>query len=521
METTRLRFFTALCALFVLVLAGCGGGGGGSVPAGPVPAGSVKVSLTDAPTTNLDHVWITVKEIRFHRSEVCDDPEDGGWLRYPLATPVTIDLVTLNNGKWTTLWDGIVLPVGNYQQIRVILADTNDPLTPSAIAKGLSYNNQVSVGGAVYPLTIPAARNGIKLVGSFQVTTTEPLHIVVDFDVTHDVVATGSGKFVLKPRLKYFIVSVQQTAAIVGTLLRPDGTPFANFTDVFITAEAPETITFADSSSATVMGITRSTTVSGDGTFVLYPLPASPGKTYDLVVRGEGVRTMILRDVPAVPGTTKDAPSMFNIEIGLGQDYLVSAQVVNADTNPYVPVLGASVGFYQTLPGAGEVPYLIRFRHVNPLFGTFGNFPLAFGNLLVGTYDPKALIQSFAAVEPLEGPDSYTAFASAPFFWSSGPKIYSPAETFKRFLLTPMSIQTPPECDADDDGEEESSYDKGYFVTSGGLIVDHIRKHDLEDGDYDFDSASADGKDIKHHHKGDKVDLNKRKPIKIKVNFNK
>ena len=515
-------FLSGLCTVITLalLLTGCGGGGGGSV----TPAtGVVKVSLTDAPTTEFDHVWVTVKEIRFHMSQLCDDPADGGWLRYPLPAPVTIDLATLNNGIWDTLWGGIVLPVGHYQQIRVILAGTDDPLTASANAKGLTFNNQVCDDGNASPLIIPAAKNGIKLIGSFTVTTAKPLHIVVDFDITHDVVETGNGKYILKPRLKYYIVSVQETGAIVGTLLRTDGSPFANYTgvNVVIKAEAPETIALPNSQTATFMGVKRATTVRPDGTFVLSPLPAMSGQTYDLVIRGEGLRTMILRGVPAEPGTTKDTPSMFNVELKSGRSYLTSAQVVNEDTSPFEPVVGASVGFFQTLPGPGEIPYLIRFRHVNPRYGTFGNFPLAYGKLLVGTYNPKALIQPFSGVEPLEGPDSYAAYATAPFFWPSGPKLYSPVDTFNRFLLTPQQITDPPDCDLDDDDDDASNVDKGYYAVCGGVVVDHVRKHDLEEGKYDFQSCDTNGKDFKSHKKGKPVKLDNRKPTKIKIKFKK
>ncbi|CAG0978579.1 hypothetical protein ANAEL_01602 [Anaerolineales bacterium] len=510
--------YRTLCGVVILalLLAGCGGGGGGGGSASS-STGVVKVSLTDAPTTELDHVWITVKEIRFHMSGSCEDPDDGGWLRYALPAPVTLDLAALNNGTWDTLWSGLALPVGNYQQIRLILAGTNDPLTPSADVKGLLYNNQVYDNGSPYPLVIPAAKNGIKLIGSFNVTSATPLHIVIDFDVTHDVVETGSGKYILKPRLKYFLVSTPETGAIVGTLLRPDGTPFANYTGVnaIIKAEAPETIDFP-TSSTTVMGIKRATSVRPDGTFVLYPLPADT--TYDLVIQGNGIRTMILRDVPADPGTAKVTPSMFDIELRIGHQppYLVSGQVVNADSDPYEPVFGASVGFYQTLPYPGEIPYLIRFRHVNPLFGTFGDFPLPYGKLLVGTYDPEALIQSFDAVEPLEGPDSYSAYAAAPFFWPGGPKTYSPADTFNRFLLEPQDVN-PPDCDLDEDHEYDDEHSsKGYYVVHDGLVIDHVMKRDLEDGKYDFESSNDDDKDIKSHNKGKPVQLTSRKPAKIK-----
>jgi len=525
MTPQRLKFIPGLCIFFtmVILLAGCGGGGGGGSDSGTAATGAstgtLKVSLTDAPTTDLDRVWVTVKEIRFHMSGLCDDPDDGGWLRYPLAKPVTLDLAALNNGRWETLWDGIVLPVGNYQQIRVILAGTNDVKTDSAIAKGLLYNNQVDDNGTASPLIIPAAKNGIKLIGSFQVTAATPLHIVVDFDVTHDVVETGSGKYILKPRLKYYVVSTSQIAAIKGTVRRSDNSPFANYTgiNVVIKAEGPETITFANSSSMTVMGIKRSTTVKSDGSFVLYPLPSSPGKTYDLVIRGKGIQTMIIQGVPAEPGTTTVTPY---VDLRLGGDYLVDAQVMNAETNPYEPVLGASVGFYQTLPGSGEIPYLIRLRDVNPLYGTFFNFPLAAGRLQVGMYNSKDLVQNFSNVTPLEGEGSYAAYATAPFFWPDGPKFYYPeAKTglSNRFFLTPLNIAAPPDCDMDDDNESGTHPDKGYYIVCGGLVIDHIRKIDLEKGGYEFQSTNASGQDIKSHGKDDKVKLDDRKPVKIKI----
>lgn len=524
MTILKQNIFPYLCTLFALTLlfAGCSGGGGGADGAVPTGAstGKVTVSLTDAPTTELDHVWVTVKEIRFHRSNLCDDLNDSGWQRYPLATPLTLDLTTLNNGIWSTLWNGIVLPIGNYQQIRVILAGTGDTLTDSAVANGLSYNNQVNDNGSPFPLIIPAAKNGIKLIGSFQVTTATPLHIVVDFDITHDVVETGSGKYILKPRLKYCAISTPQpAAAITGRVFRPDGTPFANYTGVSvdIQAEALEIITFANNSLVPAMGIVRSTMVRPDGTFALYPLPtATPWKAYDLIVRGTGMRNMILRDVPAEPGTTKDDPPMFAIDLIPGSDYPVGAQVVNANTFPYEPALGAMVGFYQTPSIVGGIPYLISLHDVDTLSGSFGNFSLAKDNLLMGTFNPKALVQSFSDVEPVEGTDNYAAYASAPFFWPSGPEIYSPVyNTFSLFLLTPQSFSNPPECDVDDDGESDA-YHKGYYVTCGGLIVDHILNQDLEEGNYEFQSSDHNGNDKKWHQKNQLVDLSKRKPVRIK-----
>ena len=73
----------------------------------------------------------------------------------------------------------------------------------------------------------------------------------------------------------------------------------------------------------------------------------------------------------------------------------------------------------------------------------------------------------------------------------------------------------------DDDHESDSHPDKGYYVVCGGLIVDHIRRVDLEKGGYEFQSVDANGKDLKSHGKNDQVKMNNRKPIKIKFNKSK
>jgi len=44
------------------------------------------------------HVWITAQEVWFNTSAIAG-PDDGGWVRFPLSTPVTVDLVTESGGK--------------------------------------------------------------------------------------------------------------------------------------------------------------------------------------------------------------------------------------------------------------------------------------------------------------------------------------------------------------------------------------------------------------------------------------
>ena len=84
-------------ALFLLVQACSGSSGSTPYVGGGVATGSVQVSLTDAPAYGYDHVWITVKDIWFHTSAVAG-PMQAGWNKFPLASPVTLDLLGLANG---------------------------------------------------------------------------------------------------------------------------------------------------------------------------------------------------------------------------------------------------------------------------------------------------------------------------------------------------------------------------------------------------------------------------------------
>ena len=119
------------------------------------PSGSLSVMVTDAPG-DFDNVYITVKDIWLHTSDSAG-PLEAGWIKKPLAAPVTVDLLTLTNGAMQSLWSGVTLPAGDYQQIRLVLADSDDTLTPSATAAGLGYNNEVRDIGVGYPLHIPDA----------------------------------------------------------------------------------------------------------------------------------------------------------------------------------------------------------------------------------------------------------------------------------------------------------------------------------------------------------------------------
>ncbi|MGB5197416.1 MAG: DUF4382 domain-containing protein [Candidatus Deferrimicrobium sp.] len=384
-KVKRMYWIPLLLAAF---LAGCGGGSASN------ESGTAQISLTDAPAVDetFDNVLITVKEVWFHKRDAAG-PGEAGWLKYPLPVPRTVDLAHLTDGVVSQILDQ-TLPVGNYQQIRILLADTNDNtyLAP--------YNNEVIVGGQPFPLWIPAPAHGIALVGRFQITGGGTLRLAIDFDIGHDVVKItrdGQTEYILKPRLRYF--DLDDAGAIRGRV--DAATRSAGYNFVFKAEQK------SDDGSRYV--VKRFTGIRADNTFLLSFLP--PG-TYDVLLRGRGVDTVIVRGVPVTRGTVTDLGPA--IAMPAGTEF-----TVNTTTNP----TGAWVNFHQTLDnavtGVPEAPYEIRFRHVDPYTGSFfAPIALSNGPIHFGTYNSGNVI-SFQAITPTEwagGNAGFTAVADALLF---------------------------------------------------------------------------------------------------------
>jgi hypothetical protein len=396
-----LRYRLWIVAVLFVIIQGCSAGNSNSTAAGSQSKGIVSVSLTDAPAYGLDHVWVTVRDLWFHTSDTAET-EQAGWVKFPLSSPVTLDLLELSNGAISVpVWDNIELPEGDYTQIRVFLVRTENALTASASAENLTYNNQVDVTDDVtaYPLRVPDAGRGISLTGEFSVKKNAKLKIAIDFDAGHDVVKierNGNTEYILKPRLAHF--DLDNAGAIVGSIdtAATGSNPYARF--VFKAEQiAP---------NGHVHVVRRVTAlVDQTGKFILFPL--LPGN-YDIVMRGINYETVIVKDVPVVKGTTPQSQPTVVPEITMTpaatQDYMLDATI----TSP----TGAWLNFMQTLQGVGEVPYHIRFRHFNPLTGQILGFPLSSDPLRVGTYNASLI--TLSTITALEGTGGYKAVAGAP-----------------------------------------------------------------------------------------------------------
>ena len=77
------------------------------------------VSVTGNTPAQYSHVWITAQEVWFNTSAIAG-PDDGGWVKFPLSTPATVDLVTESGGNLGTLVTSLNLAPGSYSQVRLI-----------------------------------------------------------------------------------------------------------------------------------------------------------------------------------------------------------------------------------------------------------------------------------------------------------------------------------------------------------------------------------------------------------------
>ncbi len=178
---------------YVIFLSGCGGGGGSAT----VSSGTLTVALTDAKPvlpTGVAQVLVTINEVSVHSSGV-------EWVSLPLAqNPFTVDLLQFTNGRTTQLVPRVTLTPGKYTQVRL----------------GVQSAMIVTDAGQQFPAEIASGDLKTDKNFDFDVTGGGAVALTVDFDLSQSLVATGSGKFKLKPVLH--LVNTVEAATITGSV---------------------------------------------------------------------------------------------------------------------------------------------------------------------------------------------------------------------------------------------------------------------------------------------------------------
>lgn len=182
-----------LPALLLVFFTGCKDN-----PTAPATGGSgqIQMYMVDAPAA-YDGVFIDVKAVEVHKS---GSDSTSGWVTLN-STEKTYNLLDLQNGAQAVLGD-TALDAGHYTQIRLILGS----------------NNYITVGAVKYNLTVPSgSQTGVKLTHEFDIQANTTYSLTLDFNAAQSVVATGNGKFLLKPTIR--IVPTQTSGTISGIVL--------------------------------------------------------------------------------------------------------------------------------------------------------------------------------------------------------------------------------------------------------------------------------------------------------------
>jgi hypothetical protein len=435
------------------------------------------VSVTGNTPAQYSHLWITAQEVWFNSSATAG-PDDGGWVKFPLSTPATVDLVTESGGTLGSLVTGLKLVPGTYSQLRLIPVDAAAALTTSAKTAGALYNTEadyVDSAGTTHhlPLELLNPDKGIGIQGSLKVPvgnvgaalagvattttgtttattpntttpttpattpTTSPTNTttITSFAITFDgardltpftyaAAATPNG-ILLSSHAGAFDLS--EVGGIQGQLT------LTNLTGISSAAGLPAIQVSAEALSAdgTRHVVVNRTPVHADGSFLLYPLAtsASSPADYDLVIHGPGIATIIIKAVQVTlasststattTGTAAaNATTLNTVSVGTLIPRAASSYTANLGTATGAALpAGAQVAFYQTLPAAGEVPYVIEASPIDPFNQVLANAQaLSTGTVDSGTYSASGAAVTLVGAAPAEGAGRYRVAASAPSF---------------------------------------------------------------------------------------------------------
>jgi hypothetical protein len=119
------------------------------------------IAVTAVTPSQFTHVFVTTQAVWLNTGQ-----DDHGWVKFPLKSPVTVDLVTDSNGTLGEIAQGLHLAPGSYNSILLLPVDPGLALSTSAQAVGASYNEEadfVDAAGTTYqvPLILPSQEKGI------------------------------------------------------------------------------------------------------------------------------------------------------------------------------------------------------------------------------------------------------------------------------------------------------------------------------------------------------------------------
>lgn len=214
---TMLMFNCVLIWTFV----SCGSNSSNTAPG--VQTGSAVLSISDPPSCaspngSFKSVFITIRSVQAHTSATATDNSPGWQELAPQlnSQPVQLDLLNLpNSGACLLQQLGTTtsLPIGDYQQIRLLLVPNSPATAPVLPANGCAslgqvFNCVVDSNNNISELELSSQANtGLKIPpgqivgGPIHVSAGQSVDINVDFNACASIIREGNGSFRLKPAL--------------------------------------------------------------------------------------------------------------------------------------------------------------------------------------------------------------------------------------------------------------------------------------------------------------------------------
>lgn len=194
---------TSLVMALGIAATACGGGGSSG------DTGVVRLSVTDAPVDTARSVVVQFSGVAFKREGSAPESVEN-----LTPTPRQIDLLQFQEGRAAVLLDGVTLPAGRYQWLRLLVDNE----------AGVRDSYLVLDSGAECELRVPSgAESGLKLNRGFTLPADGSVALTVDFDLRKSIHAPpgqrGSGLdctqgYLMRPTLR--LVDDANVGAIAG-----------------------------------------------------------------------------------------------------------------------------------------------------------------------------------------------------------------------------------------------------------------------------------------------------------------
>jgi len=306
----------AAVAVFAIAefIVSCGGGSPSSMTSTTTGMGTVNVSLSDPPSCmppngQFVHVYVTVRSVQAHIDPNATD-SSSGWqeLAPQLASqPMQIDLFSKPQTTCVLAQLGSAsLPVGSYQQIRLLLVSNSptasDSLPANNACAGNGYNCVVLDDASIHELQLNSQANtGLKIPpgqivgGPITVAAGQSVDLNIDFNACASIVEEGNGKFRLKPTLTAAQVSANNTGISGQVVDSATKAPIVGSVQVAIEQQ----------DAAGVDRILMQSVADSNGNFSFCPLPTG---TFDIVAVAIGPAS-----VPYNATTVLNVPNGINL----------------------------------------------------------------------------------------------------------------------------------------------------------------------------------------------------------------